>query len=275
MKCNDSLTNLPPLRLQPLQQVDGRWRQSIRLVATDMDGTLTQSGKFKSQLFQAFDALQQEGIQVLIVTGRSAGWVSGIVNYLNVAGAIAENGGIYYPSAGESAGQQLCDIGPIGEHRQNLQSAFEHLASHFPQLAPANDNAFRLTDWTFANPGFSQADLRTMQGLCEDLGWGFTYSAIQCHIKPVQQDKGRAVLKVAGQLVDGIQPDRIVTVGDSPNDESLFRAADFTHSVGVANIVDYSSRMHHRPAYVTTAPEGEGFCQFVEWLLDKPRLSGS
>ena len=269
MKCTDSLTNSPAQRLRTLQTIDGGWRQSIRLVATDMDGTLTQAGKFTPQLLQAFEALQQEGIQVLIVTGRSAGWVSGIVNYLNVAGAIAENGGIYYPSAGESAGHHLGDVGPIEEHRQQLQLAFEHLASHFPGLVPASDNAFRLTDWTFANPGFSQADLGGMQGLCEELGWGFTYSAIQCHIKPVRQDKGRAVLQIAEQLVDGIQPELIVTVGDSPNDEGLFRAGDFPHSVGVANIADYADRLQHSPAYLTAAPEGDGFCEFVEWLLGR------
>ncbi len=69
---------------------------NFTLIATDMDGTLTQRGKFTPALLQALDDLAAIGTKVLIVTGRSAGWVSGLVSYLPVAGAIAENGGLFY-----------------------------------------------------------------------------------------------------------------------------------------------------------------------------------
>src|SRR5919202_4841916 len=72
--------------------------KNIRLIATDMDGTLTQHGKFTANLLRAFERLIAVDIPVLIVTGRSAGWVSGLVSYLPVAGAIAENGGLFYPA---------------------------------------------------------------------------------------------------------------------------------------------------------------------------------
>ena len=238
-------------------------------MATDMDGTLTLAGKFTPDLLQAFEALQQQGIQVLLVTGRSAGWVSGIINYLNVFGAIAENGGIFYPAQGEPAGHLLTNIEDISSHRQNLEAVFEHLKSHFPQLTPAADNAFRLTDWTFSNPSFSAPVLDRMQELCAEWGWGFTYSSIQCHIKPAQQEKGDALLRVSQQFLNGMMPDQLVTVGDSPNDESLFRSADFPHSVGVANIGAYCDRLRFCPALITTASEGKGFCEFVEWLLER------
>lgn len=54
---------------------------NIRLVATDMDGTLTQAGKFTPGLLQVLTDLQTANIQVIVVTGRSAGWVSGIAAY--------------------------------------------------------------------------------------------------------------------------------------------------------------------------------------------------
>src|ERR687886_2778749 len=69
-----------------------------RLMAPDMDGTLTQQGKFTASLLQALEDLSAADIPVLIVTGRSAGWVSGLVTYLPVVGAIAENGGLFYPA---------------------------------------------------------------------------------------------------------------------------------------------------------------------------------
>lgn len=46
---------------------------NLRLIATDMDGTLTQQGKFTAKLFQALEELRAADIPVLIVTGRSGG----------------------------------------------------------------------------------------------------------------------------------------------------------------------------------------------------------
>ena len=59
-----------------------------------MDGTLTQGNKFSSNLIQTLEKLGAAEIDVLIVTGRSAGWVNAIATYLPVVGAIAENGGL-------------------------------------------------------------------------------------------------------------------------------------------------------------------------------------
>ncbi len=56
---------------------------------------------------------------------------------------------------------------------------------------------------------------------------------------------------------------QVVTVGDSPNDESLFNPSYFKHSVGVANVRDYTNQMQHQPTYITTAAEGEGFCELA------------
>nr|MBA2749430.1 HAD family hydrolase [Tatlockia sp.] len=55
--------------------------------------------------------------------------------------------------------------------------------------------------------------------------------------------------------------------GDSPNDESLFNPSYFKHSVGVANVRDYANQMQHQPTYITTAAEGEGFCELAAHLI--------
>ena len=43
----------------------------IRLIATDMDGTLNQSGKFTPELLQALADLTAANIQVIVTTRRS------------------------------------------------------------------------------------------------------------------------------------------------------------------------------------------------------------
>lgn len=52
----------------------GQALQKVRLVATDMDGTLTIAHKFSTCLLEALEALAAAGIPVVIVTGRLAGW---------------------------------------------------------------------------------------------------------------------------------------------------------------------------------------------------------
>ena len=82
------------MSLNPLSAWLDLNREKVCLVATDMDGTLTQQGRFTSYLFMALEALADTQIYVLLVTGRSAGWVQGLKTYLPVTGAIAENGGL-------------------------------------------------------------------------------------------------------------------------------------------------------------------------------------
>ncbi|MFQ3616294.1 MAG: HAD family hydrolase [Cyanobacteriota bacterium] len=234
---------------------------SVRLIATDMDGTLTRQGKFTPLLLQALEALKAANIPVLIVTGRSAGWVQGVVSYLPVAGAIAENGGLFYP--GDTEPEFLVDVPDLALHRRSLAELFHDLQNTFPQIQEAPDNRFRLTDWTFDVRGLSAADLQTMGDRCREAGWGFTYSTVQCHIKPATQDKASALEAVLQRHFPTLSPTQLVTVGDSPNDESLFDNSRFPYSVGVGNVRHYLDGLSHQPQMITQAEEVEGFWELA------------
>ncbi|MFQ4135353.1 HAD family hydrolase [Nodosilinea sp. PGN35] len=236
-----------------------------KLLATDMDGTLTHDGKFTPALLQGLEQLQAAGLPVMIVTGRSAGWVNGLAHYLPVAGAMAENGGIYFPPAGPP--EPLVEIPDLVAHRQLLHEAFTQLRWRWPQLRESEDNRFRLTDWTFDLEGFTQSDLDEMAQVCQSLGWGFTYSTVQCHLFTVGQSKAAGLKRVIAGHFAAVAAAEVLTVGDSPNDQSMFDPALFPQSVGVANVVDYWSRLTYRPAYVTQAAEVAGFLELAEFLL--------
>ena len=239
---------------------------NIRLVATDMDGTLTTDGEFKVGLIQAFDRLRASGIEVLIVTGRSAGWVSGLVHYLPVVGAIAENGGLYIDKANPEP-VILPDIPRMTHHRDRLSSFFNRLKTRYPNLQPSVDNPYRITDWTFDITGLTESDLKWMQETCTAQSMGFTYSTVQCHLKIPRQNKAQGLAKVLQRRFPKLTPETVITVGDSPNDESLFDPEQFPHSVGVANVAHYLPSLAHTPAYITNAAESEGFIELVDGLL--------
>jgi HAD superfamily hydrolase (TIGR01484 family) len=248
-----------------LKSIDSYHWQNIRLIATDMDGTLTQGEKFDAKLLQVLTKLSAAGIDVLITTGRSAGWVQAIATYLPVVGAIAENGGLVYWN-NDSQPHLIGEIDII-QHRRELQRVFLLLQNKFPHIRESVDNPFRMTDWTFDVKNLSPIELEQIELVCQSQGYGFTYSTIQCHIKPIYQDKAYGLNKIIPQHFPHLKPLEIVTIGDSPNDESMFNQAEFPLSVGVANVVKYCDRLKYLPAYITNKSEGEGFCELAALTL--------
>ncbi|MEM8830182.1 MAG: HAD-IIB family hydrolase [Cyanobacteria bacterium P01_G01_bin.19] len=249
-------------RLKPI--VDRNW-SDIKLIATDMDGTLTNAEIFDASLFETLDKLAAAGIKVLITTGRSAGWVQAIATYLPVEGVMAENGGLLYWQ--DNIQPQFMAEMNIKEHRQNLSKVFGLLKSNFPHLIESEDNRFRLTDWTFEVEGLSWQELEKIESICQSEGYGFTHSSIQCHIKPDYQDKAFGLNQIISQYFSSLKPHEFFTIGDSPNDESMFDPKQFPLSVGVANVAKYSDRLRYLPAYITTKSEGEGFSELAELIM--------
>ena len=99
------------------------------------------------------------------------------------------------------------------------------------------------------------------------MGWSFTYSNVQCHIKPLHQDKATGLLSVLSRYFPELTSRQVLTVGDSPNDEAMFNADLFPISIGVANIYHYQDKMLYLPKYVTQAYEFNGFQELAKLLL--------
>ncbi|GBO56826.1 haloacid dehalogenase-like hydrolase [Pseudanabaena sp. lw0831] len=250
------------MHLLNLNQAD---LSDIRLIASDVDGTLTQNGKFVPNFIHTLLDLQSAGIKVFLVTGRSAGWVSALVNYLPITAAIAENGGLYLQL--DSKQDLLSNIPNINEHRLLLENAFCQIQNRFPSLKISSDNQFRITDWTFDVDDLSADDISAIAGKCCEMGLGFTYSTVQCHIKLAHQDKAIGLTKVLERYFPEFNQDQVLTVGDSPNDEAMFDPDKFPMSVGVVNILHYQDKMTHLPKYVTQASEFLGFAELAKLLL--------
>ncbi|PSO48943.1 MAG: HAD family hydrolase [Cyanobacteria bacterium SW_9_44_58] len=252
--------------IKSLTNFDQQCCQKIKLVATDFDGTVTENGQLTAQAIEAISQLHMAGIQVIIVTGRSAGWVNALRQYLPIAGAIAENGGVYY-SDPDTFPHFLVSLPPLAEHRKQLANLFQQLCSCFPHLQESPDNSFRFTDWTFDVAGLSFEALTELAQQCQQQGYSFTYSSVQCHIKPQAQDKAQGLQMVLKQYFPDLSAEQMLTVGDSPNDESLFNPELFPLSVGVANIQHYWQKISHPPQYVTQTGEGQGFSELAQHLI--------
>jgi HAD superfamily hydrolase (TIGR01484 family) len=261
-------------KLKSLNLLNSSVLSKIDFIGTDMDGTLTTNGKISAAVVDSLIRLEKAGVHVFLVTGRSAGWVSAMVSLFPFAGGIAENGGACFLKGQESPISIGTDGVTLNEIRAKLEACFHLLCKEMPGLLKVTgDNAFRVSDWTFERHGLSLQDLLLLREKTESCGLAFTYSTIHCHIMPAGQNKATGLLETifrstGKSLFESAEArERILTIGDSPNDEPLFDQSVFMHSVGVANVQSHLLEMKFLPHFVTNSSEGEGFVEMANLIL--------
>lgn len=233
----------------------------IRIVATDVDGTLTRGGALDPEVVRVIAALVDAGAEVVPISGRPAGEVLGLCRYLpGVGRAIAENGLLEIvpdveprwlaeptdPVALRAVGQRLND-----EHGAGLRLAADH--------------PFRLGDVAYERDGRDPATLTRLRAQAEALGVRMVWSSVHVHLTPRPPDKGQGLLRFAAD--HGLDPATILTVGDAPNDEGLFVAGRFGITVGTADVLREREAFGALPTYVTDEREAAGFLQVAQALL--------
>ena len=74
--------------------------EAVRAVFTDLDGTLTTGGRLAATTYETVAALDAAGVEVVVVTGRPAGWGHAMFRLWPVRAVVTENGGVTYLRAG-------------------------------------------------------------------------------------------------------------------------------------------------------------------------------
>ena len=261
--------------MKPFHSFPQQMKAYIHYVLTDIDDTLTLSGRLPAAAYTAMELLQESGVQVIPITGRPAGWCDHIARMWPVAGVVGENGAFYF-RYDEEQKKMLRRYFASEKERQENQRKLSKLKRHILQNVPGSGVS--------ADQAFREADLAI--DFCEDVP-PLTREAID-HIVRLFTEAG-AKAKVSSIHVNGwygdydklamtkiffedifslpleTDKDQIIFTGDSPNDGPMF--AFFPHSVGVANILDFQGRMEHEPAWITDEPGGWGFAEMTEILL--------
>jgi HAD superfamily hydrolase (TIGR01484 family) len=252
------------------------WSQPAA-VASDCDETLTTHGMLLPSAVLARQMLGQKGIPFVVVTGRAAGFAWTVFELLQADAVVAENGGILVErsapelllevSSGEAWAGSSSRGWPLGrEIFKTLQSEGLVPTSTHPTM----DVAFRVSDFTFPVAGLSKKELSTITRRVEELGAAFVFSTIHAHIMPQGQSKAAGLLFWAKR--HGIDPSRILTIGDSPNDESLFDPQTFRWTWGVAGIRTYLEALQWRPRRISAHHGSQGFADMVCRISDQPNM---
>lgn len=233
----------------------------IRIVATDVDGTLTRDGELTGEALAAIEALTGAGVEVVPVSGRPAGEVLGLCRYLpGVRKGIAENGLISVvpdePLSFIGAPTNVTRLREIGEALN---------ADHAAGLRLAGDAFCRVADVAYERDGRDVPELMRLRTAAKGQGAFLVWSSVHVHLAERIPDKGQGLLSMLEQW--GASPSTVATIGDAPNDSGLFTPHRFGLTVGTADVVAQADAFPHLPQMVTAGRELDGFLELARGLL--------
>lgn len=251
----------------PFQEMAPATLAGVRVLALDVDDTITSAGKLPPRTLELFQALKDAGITVALVTGRPAGWAQALAVYLPaVRVAVGENGLVAFDESGARR-----DLGPprAADFLKRLADNAQRLAQRL-DLRPTDDDAFRLFERTFERPSRFDAQALLDSQRIVDPDFEVIASSIHIHVRLAGWGKADGLLAALAPLEPAALADpdaRILFVGDSSNDRPMF--ARFRHtSVGVANVARFLEELGPDcPAYVTRGEAAAGLAEVAERLL--------
>ncbi len=258
-----------------MKQVSDFPPHKIEFVFTDIDDTLTTSGKLLAESYSALWKLQHAGFKVVLVTGRPAGWCDALARQWPVDGVIGENGGFYfYETQGQFKRRYVQS--PVDRKANTLKRKllWQGLKLKFPQARRAADQFTRKLDLAIDvcedEPALSPETTAEILKHLRRAGATAKLSSIHINAWFGKFDKATTCLlylKERYKISQDQALEKSVYLGDSPNDEPMFEL--FPFSIGVQNVVQFLDQMKFPPAYVTEQPGGLGFAQAAQVLLQR------
>jgi len=226
----------------------------------DVDGTLTQDDSISSVVLEVTSRLQEQGIIVGLVSGRTLLELEALASHLGISGPIiAENGGV----AKLKVNSELVEL---GYSRQPALKAVEKLKTLFPDaIRGREDNKDRIVDVVIWADGVETEELRRHLGDTQLLDSGYILHLLQKGVS-----KGRTLMGLLGEIGDGnLSPAEVMVFGDSLTDISLFEL--FPHSVLIINPklpVKQRELMQERARYVSDLYFDEGFAEVAFHIIN-------
>lgn len=245
----------------------------VKVLLTDIDGTLTKHGRLPANSYQAMSDLTAAGIPVIPVTGRPAGWCELIARLWPVHGVVGENGAFYFRFDGTRMRRTFARPQKSRtEDRRRLRAIRDEVLKKVPGSAVASDQFCRLfdlaIDFSEDVPALPRPQIDRIVEIFEQHGATAKVSNIHVNGWFGSYDKlstCQLYLKKEFRLTEVQMQKTCAFVGDSPNDEPMFEY--FPNSFGVANIREFATRLKHGPSFVTRGEEADGFSEVAKRLL--------
>lgn len=269
--------------MRPLADMPDAVAARIAVVFADIDDTITYEGRLPARAYQALEDLRDAGLRVAPITGRPAGWCDMIARFWPVDGVVGENGAFYfaYDAASRTMRRSFTiDADERAANRDRLKAVEGRILAEVPGAAVASDQRYREADLAidFCEdvPPLATAAVDRICRIFAEAGATAKVSSIHVNGWFGSYDKLTTSRRFAADILKtdiDIDRDRIVFVGDSPNDAPMF--GFFPHACGVANVLAFQGRMAAEPAYVAAGHGGHGFVEIAEHILSARRRAAT
>ena len=207
------------------------------MIVFDIDGTLLDFDGFQPELIPLIRKIEEMGITVSLASGRTLPNVTPIQQVLAISGfVIGENGGMVWDTKAGFPIRCLAD-------GKRAKDAAEWLATQIEGLDPKGieTNRWRETEWCLLDT----ENYKKMRDALKTSRWPdlqIVPTGFAVHITEKGLDKSSG-LKVAFEQ-RGIDPKKVIAVGDASNDIPMFELCGFAVAVnnefkGVAEAADH------------------------------------
>ncbi len=261
--------------MKPITECPTKILHQIEYVLTDIDDTLTLNGKLPAIAYTALERLWKANYKVIPITGRPAGWCDHIARMWPVNGVVGENGAFYfyYDAIREKMVRRYWKSVPERHHDLiQLKKIGAGILKSIPGCQIAADQAYRESDLAIDFredvPDLSLTTAQKIQVRFQSAGATAKISSIHVNAWFGDYDK-LAMTRLFFQEIFHLELDsileKVIFIGDSPNDEPMFQF--FPNTVGVANIEACREQMKALPQWITKQPGGFGFAELADILL--------
>lgn len=247
--------------------------QNVKFILCDIDDTLTNEGKLFSEAYDSLWRLHQAGFKIVPITGRPAGWCEMIARFWPVEAIVGENGAFYFYYANQQMQRKFTQS--ESERNQNadkLQKIKNEILTQVPGSALSSDQFCRAVDLAidFCEdvPALPDSEVQKIVDIFSSHGAQAKISSIHVNGWFGSHDKLTTTLMLLKDLWNLSSTDqlleKVLFVGDSPNDEPMFKF--FKNTVGVKNIEKYLPQLAYPPQYICNHEGGLGFQELTEYL---------
>jgi HAD superfamily hydrolase (TIGR01484 family) len=247
---------------------------TVRCLFTDIDDTLTDHGQLSADAYSALWRLKENGIEIVPVTGRPAGWCEMIARFWPVHGVVGENGGFYFRYHNRKMHRHFVfDNKTRDQNHRKLEIIRDEVLRAVPGCAIASDQFSRLMDLAV---DFAEDVGPLDDGAIDQIVQIFKRHGAQAKVSSIHVNgwfgsydklsmcKDYVRLEIKDNLE--INNRAYAFSGDSPNDEPMFEF--FENSFAVANIKNFLPRIEHKPAFIAAKEGGQGFLEIANRLID-------
>jgi Cof subfamily protein (haloacid dehalogenase superfamily) len=262
--------------------------EQIRLVATDLDGTLLHTdGTVTARTREVLNAVEELGVTVVFVTGRPVRWMDALWEHVGGHGlAIVSNGGILYDvhnhevrmarpiplDAGLEVAKRLRDAIPGTTFAMERIEGFAKEAGFMPRVPPPTDlrvgPAEEILDDQVvkllarhedAEPEEFWAEVESHVGHLVTTTWSSLGALVE--MSAVGVSKASTLELLCADR--GIDASQVVAFGDMPNDLAMLEWAGTSYAMANAHpaVLDLAGR-------VAPSNEEDGVAAVLSELLD-------